>query len=189
MTVCRVKVCSSPPLHRLYEIWIKVTLGWVHREKVWNGVSLEEESFPGLNWNSILDFNCYFDRAIIKLQKRIQYYTLMVYEDADATLLRLFECFMESAPQLVLQVATKYFEIYLKMMFVKKLKPFIGLLLFLCDWLAFLFSDWLMRIYEILGLPLKYILLTFQIYILIKDPHASRILDENNDELEGKLQL
>lgn len=57
----------------------------------------------------------------------------MVYEDADATLLRLFECFMESAPQLVLQVATKYFEIYLKMMFVKKLKPFIGLLLFLCD--------------------------------------------------------
>ncbi len=28
----------------------------------------------------------------------------MVYEDADATLLRLFECFMESAPQLVLQI-------------------------------------------------------------------------------------
>ena len=38
------------------------------------------------------------------LQKRVKYYTLMVYEDADATLLRLFECFMESAPQLVLQV-------------------------------------------------------------------------------------
>ena len=29
---------------------------------------------------------------------------LMVYEDADATLLRLFESFMESAPQLVLQI-------------------------------------------------------------------------------------
>ena len=29
---------------------------------------------------------------------------LMVYEDADATLLRLFESFMESAPQLVLQL-------------------------------------------------------------------------------------
>ena len=29
----------------------------------------------------------------------------MVYEDADATLLRLFECFMESAPQLILQVS------------------------------------------------------------------------------------
>ena len=28
----------------------------------------------------------------------------MVYEDADATLLRLFECFMESAPQLILQI-------------------------------------------------------------------------------------
>jgi len=35
---------------------------------------------------------------------RIHYYTLMVYEDADATLLRLFESFMESAPQLVLQI-------------------------------------------------------------------------------------
>lgn len=34
----------------------------------------------------------------------LKYYTLMVYEDADATLLRLFECFMESAPQLVLQM-------------------------------------------------------------------------------------
>ena len=31
----------------------------------------------------------------------------MVYEDADATLLRLFECFMESAPQLILQVRNK----------------------------------------------------------------------------------
>jgi hypothetical protein len=37
-------------------------------------------------------------------KERVRYYTLMVYEDADATLLRLFECFMESAPQLVLQI-------------------------------------------------------------------------------------
>jgi hypothetical protein len=37
-------------------------------------------------------------------ERRIRYYTLMVYEDADATLLRLFECFMESAPQLVLHI-------------------------------------------------------------------------------------
>ena len=37
-------------------------------------------------------------------EKRLKFYTLMVYEDADATLLRLFECFMESAPQLILQV-------------------------------------------------------------------------------------
>ena len=36
--------------------------------------------------------------------KQLKYYTFMVYEDADATLLRLFECFMESAPQLVLQI-------------------------------------------------------------------------------------
>ncbi|CAG2184275.1 unnamed protein product, partial [Oppiella nova] len=28
----------------------------------------------------------------------------MVYEDTDAAMLRLFECFMEAAPQLVLQI-------------------------------------------------------------------------------------
>lgn len=37
-------------------------------------------------------------------QESIKYYTLMVYEESDAALLRLFECFMESAPQLVLQI-------------------------------------------------------------------------------------
>jgi len=37
-------------------------------------------------------------------RERKQWYTLMVYEDADATLLRLYESFMESAPQLVLQI-------------------------------------------------------------------------------------
>lgn len=62
------------------------------------------------------------------LQKRITYYTLMVYEDADATLLRLFECFMESAPQLVLQI-----------------------------------------------------------YILIKDPHASKLLDKDSKLVDGDI--
>ncbi len=37
-------------------------------------------------------------------RNKVSAYTKMVYEDADATLLRLFECFMESAPQLVLQI-------------------------------------------------------------------------------------
>ncbi|XP_023324676.1 XK-related protein 4 isoform X2 [Eurytemora carolleeae] len=53
---------------------------------------------------------CKEERAVNNIEKakhrkaRIKYYTLMVYEDADATLLRLFESFMESAPQLVLQI-------------------------------------------------------------------------------------
>jgi len=37
-------------------------------------------------------------------KERVNWYTLMVFEDADATLLRLYESFMESAPQLVLQL-------------------------------------------------------------------------------------
>jgi len=37
-------------------------------------------------------------------QERRKYYEYMVYEDTDATMLRLFECFMEAAPQLVLQL-------------------------------------------------------------------------------------
>ncbi|XP_037085551.1 XK-related protein 4-like [Pollicipes pollicipes] len=37
-------------------------------------------------------------------QAHIKNYIYMIYKDADATLLRLFESFMESAPQLVLQL-------------------------------------------------------------------------------------
>jgi hypothetical protein len=45
-------------------------------------------------------------RAAAKNDKpaQIKYYTFMVNEDADATLLRLFEGFMESAPQVTLQL-------------------------------------------------------------------------------------
>ncbi|CAH1774460.1 unnamed protein product [Owenia fusiformis] len=37
-------------------------------------------------------------------RKKKYLYKQMLYEDADGTLLRLFECFMEAAPQLVLQL-------------------------------------------------------------------------------------
>jgi len=43
-------------------------------------------------------------KKVFYKRERIKYYTLMVYEDADATLLRLYESFMESAPQLVIQI-------------------------------------------------------------------------------------
>lgn len=33
-----------------------------------------------------------------------KFYRMMLKEDADAALLRVFECFLESAPQLVLQM-------------------------------------------------------------------------------------
>jgi len=35
---------------------------------------------------------------------QVKYYTYMMNEDADASLLRLFEGFMESAPQVTLQL-------------------------------------------------------------------------------------
>ena len=44
------------------------------------------------------------EERISSRKERVKWYTLMVYEDADATLLRLYESFMESAPQLVLQI-------------------------------------------------------------------------------------
>ena len=44
------------------------------------------------------------EERLASRRERVKWYTLMVYEDADATLLRLYESFMESAPQLVLQI-------------------------------------------------------------------------------------
>lgn len=44
----------------------------------------------------------YFKRGDKKQQQA--YYTLMLYEESDAIFLRLFECFMEAAPQVVLQL-------------------------------------------------------------------------------------
>lgn len=38
------------------------------------------------------------------VREQKKYYTWMLYEDSDCVFLRMFECFMESAPQLVLQL-------------------------------------------------------------------------------------
>lgn len=38
------------------------------------------------------------------VRKQKEYYTWMLYEDSDCVFLRMFECFMESAPQLILQL-------------------------------------------------------------------------------------
>lgn len=37
-------------------------------------------------------------------QRQQEFYTFMLYEDSDCVFLRLFESFMEAAPQLVLQL-------------------------------------------------------------------------------------
>ena len=37
-------------------------------------------------------------------KQKLHWYHLMLYEDTDSALLRLIECFMEAAPQLVLQL-------------------------------------------------------------------------------------
>lgn len=37
-------------------------------------------------------------------KRQQEYYTWMLYEESDCVFLRLFECFIEAAPQLVLQL-------------------------------------------------------------------------------------
>lgn len=58
---------------------------------------------PILRYIDSLIYGMKFLRHKSKEEQK-KYYHFMVYEDTDATLLRLFECFMEAAPQLVLQI-------------------------------------------------------------------------------------
>jgi hypothetical protein len=90
----------------------------------WYVLDSREEGSPPISkcqWFMRLVFLClqlgpilrYFDSLLYGLKFRQKskdketqkkYFQYMVYEDTDATMLRLFECFMEAAPQLVLQL-------------------------------------------------------------------------------------
>ena len=59
---------------------------------------------PILRYVDSLIYGLKFRRHKANKLEQKKYYQYMVYEDTDATMLRLFECFMEAAPQLVLQL-------------------------------------------------------------------------------------
>ena len=58
---------------------------------------------PVIRYYESLQYGLKF-RETQDLSEKKEIYMKMIYEDADATMLRLFESFMESAPQLMLQV-------------------------------------------------------------------------------------
>lgn len=58
---------------------------------------------PILRYYESLQYGLLF-RNTKDLEEKRKMYMKMIYEDADATMLRLFESFMESAPQLMLQM-------------------------------------------------------------------------------------
>ncbi|XP_054152903.1 XK-related protein 4-like [Oppia nitens] len=59
---------------------------------------------PILRYFDSLMYGLKFRQASNSKEAKKKYFQYMVYEDTDATMLRLFECFMEAAPQLVLQL-------------------------------------------------------------------------------------
>lgn len=61
---------------------------------------------PIMRYIDSLLYGLQFRKHNDKLDRKAarKYYKYMIYEDADATMLRLFECFLEAAPQLVLQI-------------------------------------------------------------------------------------
>ena len=57
---------------------------------------------PILRYFDSLMYGLKFRQKTNSREAQKKYFQYMVYEDTDATMLRLFECFMEAAPQLVL---------------------------------------------------------------------------------------
>lgn len=94
---------------------LEVSYEW-RRKKLLRIVMLVFQLAPMLRYIDSLRYALKSWRAEKNKDKDRQekYYKLMLKEDADVALLRVFECFLESAPQQVLQVSYILKSIYLK---------------------------------------------------------------------------
>lgn len=93
-----------------------ISLRWYHDDTYMEGA----QPVSKFQWTLRLIFHIFQVGPILRYYESLQYglkfreakdpedkkafYMKMIYEDADATMLRLFESFMESAPQLMLQM-------------------------------------------------------------------------------------
>lgn len=74
------------------------------RKWIFRIVFLVFQMGPVLRYIDSLYYGLKSNKSKGQTEKQVDFYKQMIYEDADATLLRLFETFMECAPQLVLQI-------------------------------------------------------------------------------------
>lgn len=72
-----------------------ITLHFRHSEFIYHGIKSKSGS----------------DATEKERKKKWHHYKQMLYEDTDAGLVRMFECFLEAAPQLVLQLFILFREI------------------------------------------------------------------------------
>lgn len=98
---------SSPNIHIIFFFTCKIdliakhcsrqtiTLHFRHSEFIYHGIKSKSGS----------------DATEKERKKKWHHYKQMLYEDTDAGLVRMFECFLEAAPQLVLQLFILFREI------------------------------------------------------------------------------